>query len=158
MVKHFAVHHLLFPTRLWGGAHDGELVWQPLRNGRVLDLLHSPAYAGAYVYGRTKTRTRLLPGEAPRIKGVQRRVARTDWAVVIPDAYPGYITWAQYQRNQQRLDDNRTVRPDERRGPVREGAALLQGIVLCGRRTLWTPHVGALPRRRRAVLRLRSGA
>ena len=133
VVKHFAVHHLLFPTRLWGGAHDGELVWQPLRNGRVLDLLHSPAYAGAYVYGRTKTRTRLLPGEAPRIKGVQRRVARTDWAVVIPDAYPGYITWAQYQRNQQRLDDNRTVRPDERRGPVREGAALLQGIVLCGR-------------------------
>lgn len=133
VVKHFAAHHLLFPTRLWGGAHDGALVWQPLRNGRVLALLHNPAYAGAYVYGRTKTRTRLLPGEAPRIKGVQRRVARDDWAVVIPDTYPGYITWAQYQRNQQRLDDNRTVRPDERRGPAREGAALLQGIVLCGR-------------------------
>jgi len=133
VVKHFAAHHLLFPTRLWGGAQDGELVWQPLRNGRVLALLHNPAYARAYVYGRTKTRTRLLPGEAPRIKGVQRRVARDDWAVVIPDTYPGYITWAQYQRNQQRLDDNRTVRADERRGPARAGAALLQGIVLCGR-------------------------
>jgi len=133
VVKHFAVYHLLFPTRLWGGAHDGELVWQPLRNGRVLALLHNPAYAGAYVYGRTKTRTRLLPGEAPRIKGRQRRVAPEAWTVVLPDAYPGYLTWAQYQRNQQRLDDNRTVRPDERRGPAREGAALLQGIVLCGR-------------------------
>jgi DNA invertase Pin-like site-specific DNA recombinase len=133
VVKHFAVHHLLFPTRLWGGAHDGELVWRPLQHGRMLALLHNPAYAGAYVYGRTKTRTRLLPGEVPRIKGVQRRVARTDWAVVLPDVYPSYLTWTQYQRNLQRLDDNRTNRPEERRGAIRSGTALLQGIVLCGR-------------------------
>ncbi len=133
VVKHFAVHHLLAPTRLWGGAHDGELVWRPLHHGRMLDLLHNPAYAGAYVYGRTKTRRQALPGEALRIKGVQRRVTRDAWAVVIPDTYPGYITWAQYQRNLQRLDDNRTNRPDERRGAARDGAALLQGIVHCGR-------------------------
>ncbi len=133
VVKHFAVHHLLFPTRLWGGAHDGELVWRPLHHGRLLALLHNPAYAGAYVYGRTKTRRHALPGEALRIKGVQRQVARDAWAVVLPDRYPGYITWARYQRHLQRLDDNRTNRPDERRGPAREGAALLQGIVQCGR-------------------------
>ena len=48
------------------------------------------------------------------------------------DAHPGYITWEQFVRNQQRLDDNRTFRPEERRGAVREGSALLQGIVLCG--------------------------
>lgn len=132
-VKHFAVHHLLFPTRLWGGAHDGELLWRPLHHGRMLDLLHNPAYAGAYVYGRTKMRTRVLPHEAPRIKGMQRRVARDAWAVVLPDRYPGYITWANYQRNLQRLDDNRTNRPEERHGATREGAALLQGLVQCGR-------------------------
>jgi hypothetical protein len=49
------------------------------------------------------------------------------------DAHPGYISWAQFRDNQQQLDDNRTWRPEERRGAVREGSALLQGLVLCGR-------------------------
>ena len=56
-----------------------------------------------------------------------------NWSTLILDAHPGYITWNQFLRNQQRLDDNRTFRAEDRRGAVREGAALLQGIVLCGR-------------------------
>src|SRR2546421_3173895 len=110
----------------------GELVWEPLRCGRVLSLLHNPFYAGAYVYGRTKTRRQALPGEEPRIKGRTRQVKREDWPIVLLDAHPGYICWEQFRSNQQILDDNRTWRPEERRGAVREGAALLQGIVLCG--------------------------
>jgi DNA invertase Pin-like site-specific DNA recombinase len=133
VVKHFATHHLRFPVRHWGGTHDGELEWVELRHTRVLDVLHNPAYAGTYVYGRTRTRTHPLPGESPRIKGYQHRVAEDQWSVVLPEAHPGYISWAQFQRTQQRLDDNRTFRAEERRGAVREGAALLQGIVLCGR-------------------------
>jgi DNA invertase Pin-like site-specific DNA recombinase len=133
VVRHFAAHHLLIPTRHWGGTHDGAVVWEPLRHGRVLGIVHNPAYAGAYVYGRTHTRTRLLPGEVPRIKGRTHPVAPTDWPIVRRDAHPGYLSWEQFQRNQRRLDDNRTFRPEERRGAVREGAALLQGIVLCGR-------------------------
>jgi DNA invertase Pin-like site-specific DNA recombinase len=133
VVQHFATHRLLIPTRHWGGTHDGEVVWEPLRHGRVLGILHNPAYAGAYVYGRTHTRTHLLPGAAPRIKGRTRPVAPADWAIVRRDAHPGYLSWEQFLRNQQHLDDNRTFRPEERRGAVREGAALLQGIVLCGR-------------------------
>jgi DNA invertase Pin-like site-specific DNA recombinase len=66
VVKHFSDQQLLFPTRLWGGLRDGELVWRPLRHGRVLDILHNPAYTGTYVYGRTQTRTQLLPGLARR--------------------------------------------------------------------------------------------
>jgi DNA invertase Pin-like site-specific DNA recombinase len=132
VVKHFTTHQLLFPTRFWGGVRDGELVWTPLRHGRVLSMLHNPTYAGAYVYGRTKTRTQSLPGEAPRVKGRTRQVKREDWPIVLPDAHPGHITWDQFLRNQQRLDDNRTFRYENRRGVVREGAALLQGIVLCG--------------------------
>src|SRR6266516_2242380 len=110
----------------------GELVWEPLRCGRVLSLLHNPFYAGAYVYGRTKTRRHALPGEAPRIKGRTRQVKLEDWPIVLRDAHPGYLTWEQFRRHQQMLDDNRTWRPEERRGAVREGSALLQGIVLCG--------------------------
>jgi hypothetical protein len=132
VVKHFTLHHLRFPDRLWQRTRKGELVWEPLRSGRVLSLLHNPFYAGAYVYGRTKTRRHALPGEQPRIKGRTRQVKREDWPIVLLDTHPGYISWDQFRHNQQLLDDNRTWRPEERRGAVREGAALLQGIVLCG--------------------------
>jgi len=132
VVKHFGEHRLLFPDRLWGKVRHGELLWKPLQHGRVLDVLHNPRYAGAYVYGRTKTRTRTLPNEAPRVKGRTRRVELADWPIVRHNAHPGYIDWEQFLRNQQRLDDNCTSRGNDRRGAVREGHALLQGLVLCG--------------------------
>jgi DNA invertase Pin-like site-specific DNA recombinase len=132
VVKHFTNHQLLFPTRSWGGVRDGELGWRPLNQSRVRHMLHNPAYAGVYVYGRTKMRTHTLPGEAPRVKGRTRQVKREDWPIVLHDAHPGYITWEQFLRNQQRLADNCNLQPEERRGAAREGAALLQGIVLCG--------------------------
>ena len=127
VVKHFAGHHLLFPNRLWGKAHDGELLWKPLRHGRVLDMLHNPAYAGAYVYGRTQTRTRMLPHESPRVKGRTRRVAPADWPIVLRDAHPGFITWEQFLRNQQRLDDNRTSRGRTAAGPCARAAPCCRG-------------------------------
>jgi DNA invertase Pin-like site-specific DNA recombinase len=132
VVKHFSLHQLLFPDRLWGKSHQGELVWRPLRHERVLDILHNPRYTGTYVYGRTQTCTRLLPREEPRVKGRCRRRAPVDWPVVRHDHHAGYITWEQFQRNQQRLADNCTWPVDDRRGAVREGTALVQGIVLCG--------------------------
>src|SRR5262249_60417456 len=93
VVKHSGEHRLLFPDRLWGKARDGELLWKPLRHGRVLDVLHNPRYAGVYVYGRTQTRTQALPHERPRAKGRTRRVAAADWPIVRQNAHPGYLTW-----------------------------------------------------------------
>lgn len=132
VVKHFADHGLQSPERLWQRERKGEVVWRRLRHARVLSILHNPFYAGAYVYRRTKSRQRPLPGEAPRIKGYIRQVKREDWPTLLQDHHPGYISWAQFRRNQEQLDDNRTVDPDQRRGAVREGGALLQGIVSCG--------------------------
>src|SRR4051794_28435533 len=132
-MTHFAENHLRCPTRLWGGARDGQLVWGPLSEGRVLAILHNPEYAGAYAYGRTKTRTQCLPGEESRIKGRTRRGPPKDWTSLIPDHHVGYVTWEQFQRNQHRLDANRTARDEDRPGAVREGVALLQGIARCGR-------------------------
>jgi DNA invertase Pin-like site-specific DNA recombinase len=132
VVSHFAKHQLLFPTRQWGGAHSGELEWVRLCHGRVLDVLHSPLYAGAYVYGRTQTRRHALPGEEPRIKGRTRRVKQEDWPIVLLERHPGYISWEQFCRNQQQLTDNQQKPGTAHRGAVREGSSLLQGIVLCG--------------------------
>jgi DNA invertase Pin-like site-specific DNA recombinase len=133
VVRHFAVNHLQCPTRLWGGSRHGQVIWRPLSHGRVLAILHNPEYAGAYVYGRTKTRKLTLPGEEPRVKGRTRQVRPEDWPFLIPGHHPGYITWDQFQRNRRRLDDNRTLPDQDRRGALREGNALLQGIVRCGR-------------------------
>jgi DNA invertase Pin-like site-specific DNA recombinase len=133
VVGHFADHQLRCPTRLWGGARHGQLVWAPPSHARVLAILHNPGYAGAYVYGRTKTRSLSLPGEDPRVKGRTRRVRPEDWPFLIPGHHPGFITWEQFQRNQRQLDENRTGRDEDRRGALREGVALLQGIVRCGR-------------------------
>ena len=132
VVKHFADHGLQIPDRLWQRERQGEVVWRRLRHARVLSILHNPFYAGAYVYGRTKTRQRPLPGEAPRIKGYTRQVKRDDWPTLLQEHHPGSISWAQFRRHQEQLDDHRTCDPDQRRGAVREGGALLQGIVSCG--------------------------
>lgn len=133
VVQYFAENQLQFPTRHYGGSRDAHLTWQPLDHGRVLAILHNPTYTGTYVYGRTKTRNVVLPGEEPRIKGRTRSVGAEDWPFVLKDHHPGYITWEQFQRNQQCLIDNCTVDHQDRRGALREGAALLQGLVLCGR-------------------------
>jgi len=133
VVRYFARNQLSFPTRLYGGSRDGQLLWRPLGHGRVLAVLHNPAYAGTYVYGRTKTRTIALPHEEPRVKGRTRPVAVEDWPCVLHDHHPGYITWEQFQRNQLRLTENCTAPHQEHRGAIRQGAALLQGLVLCGR-------------------------
>ena len=74
----------------------------------------------------------LWPGEAPRVKGATRQVKRDEWPTVLKDHHPGDISWGQFRRNQEQLDDNRTFDPDHYRGAVREGGALLQGIVGCG--------------------------
>ena len=132
VVKHFADHGLEIPARLWQRARKGEVVWRPLRHARVLSILHNPFYAGVYVYGRTKTRQRSLPGEAPRVKGYTRQVTRDDWPTILHDHHPAYISWAQFRHNLEQLEDNRTFDADQHRGAVREGGALLQGIVGCG--------------------------
>jgi DNA invertase Pin-like site-specific DNA recombinase len=133
VVQYFAENSLSFPTRLDGGIRHGQLLWRPLDHGRVLAVLHNPAYAGAYVYGRTKTRKVVSPGEEPRVKGRPLRVAVEDGPYVLHDHHPADITWSQFQQNQQRLIDNCTSQYQNHRGAIRDGAALLQGLVMCGR-------------------------
>ncbi len=132
VARHFNHHRLLFPTRLWTEGQPGELIWKPLRTGRVLAILHNPTYAGAYVYGRFQRQHRSSTKNTPhRVK--QRLTNPEDWTFLHLEAHPGYISWEQFQRNQRRLDDNCTGTDENRRGPAREGTALLQGIAICGR-------------------------
>jgi len=126
-VRFFREQGLQFPRRLRTGASKGDLLWAPPQHSRILQVLHNPRYAGAFVYGRTRTRHRPDGG----ISVV--KVARADWQFVITGMHQGYIDWEQFEANQRRLADNARAFGGERlSGPAREGPALLQGRVLCG--------------------------
>ena len=121
---------LLLPNRPGNGPLKGTLRWAVPSHGRVLGILKNPAYAGAYVYGKTRVE-RQTDGKVRRV-----HLARKQWRVCIPEHHEGFIDWQEYCRNQETLARNRRSFPGSRgsRGGVaRNGAALLQGITLCGR-------------------------
>jgi len=127
-MKAFRKNEVLFPRRVRKGPQKGALIWEPLHHQRVLQVLHNPRYAGAFVWGRRKERR--LPNGHTAVKFV----APDEWISLVPDAHAGYITWTQYQANQRRLLANAKAQGDDRRqSPPREGPALLQGLLLCGR-------------------------
>lgn len=126
-VRYFREQGLLFPRSPRHGPHKGEILWETLRHWRVLQVLHSPRYAGAFCFGRTRTHK--------RVDGTSKieTLPRAEWTVLLPDLHPGYISWDQFEANLQRLRDNAQAHGAERRkSPPREGPALLQGMVLCG--------------------------
>ena len=126
-VRHFREQDLRFPRRPRSGPRKGELLWEPLRHWHVLRVLHNPRYAGAFVFGRTRTHPR--PGDSIEVE----RLPPEQWISCIPDAHPGYLSWEQYQRNLTRLRENAQAHGKQRRkSPPREGPALLQGLVVCG--------------------------
>ena len=105
----------------------GRLRWGRLTHARVAQVLHNPAYAGAYTYGRSRQVRRVTPeGE---VRTVRQALARSEWLVVIHDHHPGYITWQQFLDNQAKLAANTTSTGAR---PPREGQPLCQGIIFCG--------------------------
>jgi DNA invertase Pin-like site-specific DNA recombinase len=126
-VRYFREQGLLFPRRLRSGVRKGELVWGRLVHSRVLQVLHNPRYAGAFFHGRTRWCRSRSGGKTCR------RLPLEDWYALLPETHAGYITWDQYQRNQQGLRENALAQGvDRRKSPPGEGPALLQGMVLCG--------------------------
>jgi excisionase family DNA binding protein len=105
--------------------------WGSPRYHAVHRLLTNPVYAGAYVFGRTASRTRVEDGRKVITHGVVRR--REEWTVVIRDHHDGYISWAEYDRNQITIAGNANMKGAMVSGSVRKGSALLVGLLRCGR-------------------------
>ena len=128
IVKHFHKEGLLFPRRIRVGVRKGDLVWVPLSSAQALKTLHNPRYAGVFARGQTRSR------RMPDGKVKTRKVPQDQWSIVLPNCHAGYITWEEFQQNQRRLRENSAAHGgDRRRSPPREGPALLQGLVVCGR-------------------------
>jgi len=127
-VKAFAKDDVKFPCRIHLGPNKGELKWQRLTSSRAQLILRNPHYAGAYYYGRQRSR-RNVDGSTTYFT-----VPREEWIVLIKDAHPGYITWDQYEENLRRIRQNAIAyNLIDRKTPPREGPCLLQGLAVCGK-------------------------
>lgn len=127
-VKAFRTAGLSFPWRHLTGPRKGELDWKPLQHHTALRVLHNPRYAGAFTYGRHRHH------KLPSGKWSTTTLPREEWIAFIPDSHPGYITLEQFDANRARLAANAAAHGRDRAGgPPREGPALLQGIIVCGR-------------------------
>ena len=127
VLRHLVENDIKMPVRLAGGSGKGELQWRRPSRASLGDLFSNPIYAGVYVYGvRTIDRRRHKPG---RPSSGRRPPRPGNAEVFLPDRLPAYISWEQFERNQQQIRANRT----SERGPVRAGAALLSGLIVCGR-------------------------
>ncbi|MGH2986363.1 MAG: recombinase family protein, partial [Solirubrobacterales bacterium] len=109
----------------------GELRWVCPSYHQVHSVLTNPVYAGAYAFGKTRRERYVDEHGQPRTR--IRRLPRQEWEVLIWDHHPGFIDRETFERNQARLAANTRPRAHEAAGAVREGAALLQGIAVCGR-------------------------
>ena len=109
-----------------------QLTWQPPTLSFVNGVLHNPLYAGAYVYGRRPREVVVKQGQVIRRQRSVRPAE--DASVYIPDHHPGYISWAQYQRNQDIMHNNGgNFTQDETALAVRSGQGLLTGLLRCAR-------------------------
>ena len=123
VLRFFNDHELLIPRR----DRFGDLVWKKPHIARILSTLKNPAYAGAFVYGRTRT-TR-----DPSGKATIKRLPMDQWQICVKDKYPAYISWETFEKIQAILEDNYAEYDHNKsRGVPRPGPALLHGIVYCG--------------------------
>ena len=110
---------------------EGKVIWRPATFAPVHRILTNPIYAGVYAYGRSKTERRLDEQGRLKIRQVLRPLG--DWAVLIENHHAGFISYETYLANRGRLRNNWHAPRGEAGGAVREGSALLQGLLRCGR-------------------------
>jgi DNA invertase Pin-like site-specific DNA recombinase len=119
--------NLLIPRRKSG---TRRVFWAPATYPAIHDFLTNPNYAGAFVFGRTHSEKRI--DASGRLVTRIRQLPREEWAVLIPDHHPGFVSWERYVQVQEELRANWRAPRGHGGGAVREGTALLQGIVRCG--------------------------
>ena len=125
VVQFFNCRDLLLPRR----DRFGDLVWRRPTISAILSVLKNPAYAGAFVYGRTRS----VPRADDPEECVQKPLPMAEWKVCLRDKYPAYIGWDTFERIQGMIRDNHSEYDrNKSRGVPRPGKALLHGIVYCG--------------------------
>jgi len=110
--------------------HGQRVVWKLPVYSTVLRVLTNPVYGGAYAFGRTGSRVTVEAGRKRVVRGYRRE--RDAWDVLLPEHHEGYVSWAEFERNQRLIADNANAKGLMARGAVRRGDALLAGLLRCG--------------------------
>jgi DNA invertase Pin-like site-specific DNA recombinase len=139
------------PTRVISREGYGSLIWKTPTLSAVVRILHNPAYAGMYVFGRME-----YSGErrSPKTgKVLPHQIPMAQWPVKLEAHHPAYLSWEEYVKNCERMYQNWN-RGQGKSGVAREGNALLQGIVYCGicGRKMGVQHRAASEKRSSAYL------
>ena len=106
------------------------IVWKLPVYNTILRILTNPVYAGAYAFGRTGSRVTVAEGRKRVVRGFRR--PREEWEVLLLDHHEGYLSWAEFERNQRLIADNANAKGLMARGSVRRGDSLLAGLLRCG--------------------------
>jgi DNA invertase Pin-like site-specific DNA recombinase len=124
VMRHLTAEKLLVPRR----NRFGEVAWRRATVSNVGAILRNPAYAGAFVYGRTRSiRT------TPNRPAIQKLQPVAQWRILIRDHYPAYVDWDTFEKIAAMIRDNHSEYQRNRtRGTPRRGQALLQGLTACG--------------------------
>lgn len=112
------------------GPEGRKVVWKLPVYNTLHHMLTNPIYAGAYAFGRTGSRVTIEGGRKRIVRGIRKD--RSAWEVLILDHHEGYITWAEFERNQHLISDNANGKSFMSRGSIRRGEALLAGLFRCG--------------------------
>lgn len=126
VIRYFNESELLLPRR----DRFGDVAWKMPTVSTITSILKNPAYAGAFVYGRTRhSRFHTQQGTVKKAE----RLPMEQWRILVKDKYPAYVDWETFERIQKMLEDNHAEYDrNKTRGIPREGKALLHGIVYCG--------------------------
>jgi DNA invertase Pin-like site-specific DNA recombinase len=127
--RYFLAHGLLMPRYVQTGPDYGRVLWVRPTYQMIQQVLTSPVYAGIFVYGRRVQQVQ--PGDPPTT--LLHRLPQDKWEIVVPGVYPAYISEEEYDANRETLRRNLYNFAQRRPGAPRQGPALLQGLVLCGR-------------------------
>ena len=118
------------PVKAHNPEADG-VVWRLPAYNTVHNILANPIYAGAYAFGRTTSKVSVENGRKRVRRGVRRALSECD--VLIKDHHDGYISWEEFERNQQVIADNAVSKGSTiAKGAVRKGEVLLAGLLRCG--------------------------
>jgi DNA invertase Pin-like site-specific DNA recombinase len=130
VLLHMRREHLLFPKPA-DGRHSGPWDWRAPGYRNIVAILHNPFYAGAYAYGKSRVETTIVEGTVRKAYGRLRPMEA--WTALVRDHHDAYISWEQFEQNQERLARNAFGQRAGQAKAGRGGQALLAGLLRCRR-------------------------
>jgi DNA invertase Pin-like site-specific DNA recombinase len=113
------------------GRHTTPVAWRAPVYRTAIAVLQNPFYAGAYAYGKSHVQTTIVEGTVRKAHG--RRRPMEAWTALVRDHHEAYISWEQFEQNQQRLARNAFRKRAGSAKAGRGGRALLGSLLRCRR-------------------------